>query len=213
MSPLCFVVLSAVALFACTSAAPKSAAVGLKSRTSSFNVIDVIVVVDTAALYAFYQHKSPSKNHLSPTPITHDYSYMVASYAYVVDHQASPDLHLKAKVGDTLRFTGMSESANFDHGVIVYNITTFAGDKVHSSVQPMIFEKDSVRPVENKFPQVQFPDKVFGPIQLSVSRKGKSQYKVHFAMYSRAQGGTNEGNGNQTLFGYFEWDPTLTVPV
>lgn len=205
MSPLLLIFFSAATLFACT-AANQETVLGSHGDTGSFKVIEIIVVVDTAALYKYYHDKPRSFNYLEPTPITHDFSYMMASYAYVVDHQASADLHIKAKVGDTLRFTGMSESANLDNAVIVYNITNFSGTDVTSSALFMTFEKDSVRPIRGKFPEVQFPDKLFWPIQLSVARKGVSNYKVLFAMYTRY-------SGDQKIFGYFEWDPTLTVPV
>lgn len=84
---------------------------------SSNNIVNVIVVIDTDALIEAFENKNPSQDAGSPTGIGHQYAYMVVTSEQVIGGSGTADLNFKANVGDVIRWTGTSESANFDAGV------------------------------------------------------------------------------------------------
>jgi hypothetical protein len=166
-------------------------------------IINVIVVIDTASLIAAFPHPSQDQN--NPTQIGHQYSYMVATAGSVISGQAGGDLNLKANVGDVIRWTGESESNNFESSVLVYGLPQYGGTQVFSNPVFKEFTKASMQPAQNGPFPVSFPNQTFWFIEADITNTGTEQYQVRFGVYNRPTGGA------QQLFGYFQWDPTITV--
>ncbi|KAI5708927.1 hypothetical protein M8J76_006456 [Diaphorina citri] len=142
-------------------------------------IIEVLTVIDTDQLKEVYEKLPRSKNPDLPTHIGREYAFMITTKSNVNSGQATADLNIKAIVGDTIKWSGTSESNNIDHSIIIYDVK-------HSS--PLVGQIARDLYTSN------------------IRAKGTVSYLVRFAMfeYSRA-------SGKYELFGYFTWDPTITV--
>ncbi|NIG99028.1 MAG: hypothetical protein G5701_10390, partial [Serratia symbiotica] len=86
--------------------------------------IYVTAVIDAKDLYKDFKNKSPSKDPTKPTPINHTYGFLFTEGKFAVDNtQGTADLTVKAKPGDSIRFSATSESNNFEQVVILYGIS------------------------------------------------------------------------------------------
>ncbi|MBL0910603.1 hypothetical protein G5645_21675, partial [Pectobacterium carotovorum] len=63
---------------------------------SSNNVINVIVIIDTDRIINDPSIKSVSKDQAHPTPIGHQYSYMVAPNQSAISGEGTGDLNIRA---------------------------------------------------------------------------------------------------------------------
>ncbi|MFU2319146.1 inclusion body family protein [Rahnella sp. PCH160] len=173
---------------------------------SSNNILNVLVVIDTDSIVNDFKGKSPSQNSASPTGIGHQYAYMVVTTPSAISGTGTADLNLSANVGDVIRWTGTSESNNFDSSVLVYGLPQFgSGTQVFTNPTFKLYTKSSMLPAQNTIFPVTFPSQSFWFIQADISNTGTEHYMVQFALYYRPSGGAEE------LFGYFSWDPTITV--
>ncbi|MEQ9772816.1 inclusion body family protein [Pectobacterium jejuense] len=175
---------------------------GLKSSNS---IINIIVVIDTDSIINDFTGKNPSKNEKSPTPIGHQYSYMVVASESAISGSGTADLNISANVGDVIRWTGTSESGNFDSSVLIYGLPKFGGQDVFINPTFKRYTKTSMLPAQSSPFPVTYIDQSYWFIQADINQKGKENYQVQFGLYYRPHGGTQE------LFGYFQWDPTITV--
>ncbi len=166
-------------------------------------IVNVIVVIDTTSLIAAYPN--PSKNQSAPTQIGHQYSYMVAAAGSVISGQAGGDLNIKANVGDVIRWSGDSESSNFESAILIYGLPKFGGATVFSNPVFKQFTKSSMQPAQNGPFPVSNVNQTFWFLEADITNTGTEQYQVQFAVYNRPNGGAQE------LYGYFQWDPTITV--
>ena len=175
---------------------------------STNNVINVIVIIDTDRVMNDFPFSAASKDQAHPTPIGHQYSYMVAPNQSVISGEGTGDLNIKANRDDVIRWTGLSESANSDSSVLIYGLPRYAGDTVFTGVEFVNSGRLEAEPREtnNTSPlPVTFTEQKHWYAQATISQLGTEHYQVQFALYYRPHG------GNQELYGYFQWDPTITV--
>lgn len=190
-----------------------TAVIAFVNAQASIDTVEVIIIADTGKLSSHYQNHVPSRNYLNPTRL-HDadgFAFMVTTRDRAIAGQATANLTLKAKVGEPVRFTGLSESANMNYAIVVYNITKCTGEDITSKAVFNVMKKESVQPLEegDTFPVVDYSvDHTFWPTESSIKRKGTAIYRVRFGMYDR---GVN--NEEQRLFGYYEFLATLNVRV
>ncbi|HEX7150734.1 MAG TPA: inclusion body family protein [Thermoanaerobaculia bacterium] len=192
----------------------KSASQSQTSTTASAIDINVLIVVDTDTIKA--ANPTPSQDPANPTAIGHDTQYMIcADSRGIVGGQATGDLNFLANPGDFISFTGQSIYANSDDAVIVYSIVPFP----NSSNVLGGFTVDTVQRSGAVFPNTTTssqgataglpPVKMTGnfiTLDARVSQAGTENYSVYFGLYTLDAGGQN-----QNLYGYFSWDPTITV--
>ncbi|GKW40494.1 inclusion body family protein [Pectobacterium parvum] len=174
---------------------------------SSHNVINVTVVIDTDLIISKFIGRNASQDQKKPTQIGHEYSYMVATNKSVIKGSGTADLNIKANVGDVIRWTGVSESNNFDSSVLIYDLPKFGGTHVFTDAAFKMYTKKSMLPKPGStgpFP-VKFEEQSNWFIQADITKAGTEKYQVQFGVYYRPEG------GEQKLFGYFQWDPTITV--
>ncbi|WP_157812163.1 inclusion body family protein [Polaribacter sp. ALD11] len=164
--------------------------------------INVHVTIDTIALAKAYSN--PSKDFNNPTGIGHNFSYMIAT-SNTISGSGTGDLNFSAQVGDTVRFFGNSASNNFEDAILLYGIDRFGGVEVFSPFMSLTFTKNGVSPSNQNVLPAHIGSQQFWFYQSSVIIAGTENYKVVFAFYKRDE------NGNPILFGYFQWDPTITV--
>ena len=177
---------------------------------SSAEQINVLVVIDTD--YILDHYKNPSQNPESPTGLDHHSQYMICQDPRgVVGGQGTADLNFRANVGDFVTFTGTSVYANSDSAVIVYGIRHWDGDHVFGTfVANLITRNHAVMPdpkQPNGIPPTQ--QKIsFASYDSKVSSGGTEKFYVYIAVYKLADDGQT-----QDLYGYFYWDPSVTVPL
>lgn len=172
--------------------------------------IEVLVVINTE--YIFNNYTNPSRDAAKPTGINHSSQYMITnSKRGIVSGQGTADLSFKANVGDLVSFQGSSIEANSDSAVIVYGINYWSGDHVFNQFVPnMITRNRAVMPnntTPNGLPAVQQQIN-FASFDAKVAKAGKENFYVNIAVYRLADDGQT-----QELYGYFYWDPTITVPA
>jgi hypothetical protein len=170
--------------------------------------INILIVVDTDAVKAAYPN--PSTDSTSPTGISHENQYMIAADPRgIVSGQGTGNLNFNANVGDSVHFRGTSIYQNSDDAIIIYNIVKYSGDEVFNTfvtnkvtragaVQPDPSELDGIPPLE--------VSQNFMSLDSTVSNAGTEGFKVYFGLYTLEDDGET-----QTLFGYYSWDPQITV--
>jgi hypothetical protein len=166
--------------------------------------INILITIDTDAVKKNYPNAS--KNQASPTGIAHNLGYMVSTGTAINSGQGTGDLSIKALVGDTVRAFATSGSDNFEDAVLLFGMPRYAQDQVFGPFNYQNFTKSTVVPnsLTNVLP-AKITEETFWFYQASVAMKGTEQYKVQFALYTR------NDDGQPVLYGYYEWDPTITV--
>lgn len=167
-------------------------------------ITHVNITINTDAVIRDYPN--PSKDSGKPTGIGHSYEYMVASNNTAISGQGGADLNFAAAVGDTVRFYGTSESNNFDNSVLIYGIVKFGGENVFSDFVSQSFVKKDTYPSGKSVLPATFRDNEFYFFEADVINRGTENYKVQFALYVR-----DRSKEDPVLYGYFQWDPTITV--
>ncbi|MBN3341821.1 inclusion body family protein [Pectobacterium brasiliense] len=175
---------------------------------STNNVINVIVIIDTDRIINDPNIHSVSKDPAHPTQIGHQYSYMVAPNQSVKSGEGTGDLNIQANRDDVIRWTGLSESCNSDSSVLIYGLPRYAGNTVFTGVEFVNSGRLEVEPQETNHTSplpVKLTEQKHWYAQATINELGTENYQVQFALYYRPHG------GNQELYGYFQWDPTITV--
>lgn len=176
---------------------------------ASNETINILVVIDTDLIMD--QHpRQTSPDQTKPVGLAHTSQYMIATDPRGINSgQGSADLSFRANVGDYVSFTGTSIYDNADSAVIVYGINYWNGDKVFNSfVANTLTRRNAVMPnsdSSNGLPAVQ-QSRNFSNFSAQVARSGTENFYVYIAVYS-----LNDDGQTQSLYGYFYWDPQVTV--
>ncbi|GLY59367.1 hypothetical protein Pcaca05_02250 [Pectobacterium carotovorum subsp. carotovorum] len=177
-------------------------------RNSSNNVINVIVIIDTDSVINDFPLNSVSRDENHPKAIAHKYAHMVAPGQSTISGNGTSDLNVKANRDDVIRWTGISESDNSDSGVLIYGLPKYAGNTVFAGLEFINSARVESEPSptnSNSALPVTFAERKHWYAQAIVNDLGTEHYQVQFALYYRPHG------GDQELYGYFQWDPTITV--
>lgn len=168
-------------------------------------IINILITIDTDGVKKNYPN--PSKDQNNPTGIGHQYGFMVSTGTTINSGQGTGDLSIKALVGDTVRAFATSGSDNFEDSVLLYGMPMYSGQQVFSDFSYQSFTKSAVVPNSKTAPlPAKTSEEVFWFFQADVVSKGTENYKVQFGLYTR-----DPDNGNPVLFGYYNWDPQITV--
>jgi hypothetical protein len=167
--------------------------------------INILIAIDTDSVKAQFPNGSKDPN--NPTGISHNLGYMVATGTKVNSGQGTGDLSITALVGDTVRSFATSGSDNFEDAVLLYGMPRFSGDQVFSDFLYQNFTKSTVIPNSATQPlPAKIVDEDFWFYQASVIKKGTENYGVRFGLYTR-----DLTTGLPVLYGYYWWDPQITV--
>jgi hypothetical protein len=173
-------------------------------HSSSQEIINIQVVIDTDAITTNYP--DPSKDPAHPTALPHNYMYMVATRSDVITGSGTANLSIKANIGDIIRWHAVSEHSNFDSAVVIYNLTQSGGTTVFNNLAFSVYTRQGILPVDQVTLPVGFSAQSFWFNQANVINTGTEHYNVQFALYVR-----QEDFSDPVLFGYYYWDPTVTV--
>ncbi len=175
--------------------------------------IHILFVVDTAAIATWCKDSKtpPSQQMAEPTPLPSSLNdslrFICDSSRGIVSGQGAYNLHFKAKVTDVVSFVGTSIEANANSAVIVYGFTKRKGDDVFNQFQQNFVERDyAVVPTEGTGVPPALQKISFASYNSAVKRSGTESFDLSFAQYF-----LKDDNLTQELFGYFIWDPTITV--
>lgn len=174
--------------------------------------IAVLIVIDTEYVKAHYPKQS-NPDWKNPVGIDHKSQYMIANDPRGINSgQGTADIDFNAIVGDYVCFTGVSIYQNSDDAVIVYGIEKFSGDTVfnqfnlNSITRNKAIAPDPNSPNRNGLPPLHVP-LTFNTLDSKVAKSGKEGFMVRFGLYTLDPDGQT-----QSLYGYFQWDPTVRVP-
>jgi hypothetical protein len=180
----------------------------MDTQKSSSQEIDVIVVIDTDYVRSHYPNPSQDSN--NPTGIDHNSQHMIVSNANAISGQGTADLNFSAKAGDSVAFRSTSIYQNSDEAVIIYNIKYWKGDQVFNNfIYNAVTRQKAVVPNYNSGNGLpaNHANITFSSFDSKVRGTGKESFYVQFALYTLDPNDSN----NQILFGYYFWDPTITV--
>ncbi len=168
-------------------------------------IINIQITIDTDGVRKAYP--KPSQNSNSPTGIGHDYGFMVATGTTVNSGQGTGDLSIQALVGDNVRTFGVSGSNNFEDAVLIYNMPRYSGSQVLGPQSNQEFTKSTVVPGSTTAPlPPNIVNQMFWFLEADVVAAGTENYKVQFGLWTR-----DDQTGQPKLFGYYQWDPQITV--
>ena len=175
---------------------------------ASTESINILIVIDTE--YVKRNYPNPSQDPNNPTGIDHNSQFMICTGARAIEKgtQGTADLSFTAQPGDYLSVFGQSIYANADDAVIIYELHHWKGDEVFNSFNTdAVVRQKAVQPntdTPNGLPAVQ-NEQTFISLDSRVKKSGEEYFKVRFALY------TLVGGEVQELFGYYSWDPKITV--
>ncbi len=178
------------------------------TSATSAKSMDLLIIIDTEYVKANYPNPSQDPN--NPTGIDHNSQFMICTGTRgVISGQGTADLNFKANPGDFLSVFGQSIYANADDAVIIYDLHYWNGAHVFNTfVVDLVARQNAVRPntgTLNGLPAVTGPDN-FISLDSRVQAHGVENFYVYFALYTLAEDGET-----QKLYGYYYWDPTITV--
>ncbi len=181
----------------------------VEEKAAASQSINVLVIIDTEYVKANYQPNLPLDPN-NPKGINHSSQFMIVTGSRgVISGQGTADLNFKANVGDYVAFTGTSIYDNSDDAVIIYGINYWSGAHVFNTfVSNQINRQRAVMPntsTNNGLPAVQ-ASLNFNSLDSKVGSSGTENFYVYFALYTLADDGQT-----QNLYGYYYWDPTITV--
>lgn len=161
-------------------------------------IINLMVLIDTDHVKKDF--KNPSKDQNNPTGIGHNYSYMVVSDNKAISGAGTGDLNFSAEVGDRIRIYGDSEYDNFEQSILIYKIDKYSGKNVFDTFNSSTYTKMTPEPSgANVLPPTNV-NRDYWFYEANVINTGTEGYRIWFALYVKAE-----------LYGYFYWDPTITV--
>lgn len=180
----------------------------MDAKNSSSENINVLIVIDTD--YVKTNYPNPSQDPAHPTGINHSSQFMICSDPRgVISGQGTADLNFRANVADYVSFRGISIYGNSDDAVIVYGINYWSGANVFNTFTCNLVERTGAAVPDtntlNGLPAKHITVD-FTSLDSKVSKAGTENFYVFFALYELDSSGEN-----QNLFGYYYWDPTVTV--
>ncbi|MQP65857.1 hypothetical protein GE253_10945 [Niveispirillum sp. SYP-B3756] len=169
------------------------------------STIDIDVVIDTQAVQGLALN--PNNSSSNPLPIGHNYAYMITQPKYTISGQATGDLTIRAQEDDVVRWWTVSLYADQRVYAIVYNIT-----KIYSTDPTVITDfiysthAQSI-PIPNagNFTQYTMKNEDVSYIQANVEATGSESYGVSFYLVQI------NADGSNSVVGYYNWDPKITV--
>lgn len=179
------------------------------SQKSSATTVNVMTVIDTDYIKDNY---GPNTSKDAPTGIKHVSQKMSCSYKNLIDNSDPGSIVFSANVGDTVSFWATTLSNNSDDAVLLYDVQLSGGKNVFNPTFEINEEiiSGAVIPDINSSThdgQPAIPQQLnFYSYDAKVKNQGTEDFQIYFALYT-----LDEIRENQTLYGYFVWDPRIEV--
>lgn len=183
--------------------------------------IEITIVIDTNYVIKYCEDNSIDVTKYTqdnPYPIDHNSEYMVCTGSRgIISGQGTADLNFKAHVEDTVSFRAISASDNQDNSVILYGILKNTNPNitpnddvfdtfVYTPLKRIGAAVPNSNPNSNGLPALH-QTVTFYSYKATVGQPGTEAFMINFALYR-----LDDSGNNQNLYGYFQWDPTITVP-
>lgn len=177
-------------------------------KSPSANFMDILTVIDTEYIKKNYGPNNNDKS--NPRGIDHNSQFMICTGARKINSgQGTADLDFNANVGDYISFRGTSIYQNSDDAIIIYGIKFQSGVEVFNQFVPnSITREGAVQPdpkSSDGLPALKVKQS-FLSLDSKVANKGRESFLVYIALYTLSDDGET-----QNLYGYYYWDPTITV--
>lgn len=168
------------------------------------SIINITTIINTG--YVMQNYPNPSQNPSAPTGIDHNSEYMVATYGDAVSGSGGATLTVQAEPGDIINWFGVSESNNFNNEVIIYGAPFFSGTQVFTTPN-FIQTANSIMIPPTNYPSspATLQPVTAWYLEANVNAYGTGSYQMQFGLY------VPNNSGGMSLFGYFQWDPTVQV--
>ena len=183
--------------------------------------IEITIVIDTNYVIKYCEDNNVDLTKYSqenPYPIDHNSEYMVCTGSRgIISGQGTADLVFKAHVEDTVSFRAVSASDNQDNEEVFYNVLKNPNPNITPNDD--VFDAFQYTPVTRTGAAVPnpalnsngLPEKhhsvTFYSYKATVGQPGTEAFMINFALFR-----LDDSGNNQTIYGYFQWDPTITVP-
>lgn len=171
--------------------------------------INILNVIDTEYVKSHYPNPSQDPN--NPTGIDHNSEFMICTGSRgAVTGQGTATLGFTANPGDEVSFRSVSIYDNPDDTVIVYGIVPFggSGNLFNTFVADVVTLQHAAVPDTNQINGIPAAHQAvnFTSLDSKVKSQGTENFMVRFGLYTLASDGET-----QNLFGYYQWNPTITV--
>ncbi|MFC5476041.1 inclusion body family protein [Paraherbaspirillum soli] len=175
---------------------------------ASSQEINILVVIDTEFVKKYYPNPSQIKE--APTNIIHYGLYLICTGSRgIIAGQGSGSLNFRANPGDMVSFSARGSHDNSDDAVIIYDIQHWKKDNIFNRFAAnVVTRRNAVMPNEETqdgMPPVHIK-RVFSHCDAKVRNSGTEDLEIKFALYALSDDGQS-----QDLFGYFSWDPSITI--
>ncbi|CAH1738546.1 unnamed protein product [Aphis gossypii] len=120
------------------------------------------------------------------------------------DTRITPDMVIKVKTGDTVRFSATSDSNNFEYVVVLCEISKsqyWTTPKFESE------ERRMVSPSNSKFTDFTTYIRKYEFVSVNIIEAGIAMYTLKFILYKRV----SNDNEPFKIFGYFEYETTADI--
>ncbi|MCV9928054.1 inclusion body family protein [Flavobacterium sp. LS1R49] len=170
------------------------------------DVTNIQIIINTDKIKREYSNEG-SKDPANPTEIGHQYQYMVSSSLAGSTGSGSTDLIVNAAYGDFVRLYAISEYANSENAVIIYNIQRTGGADVFNDFRSGLFNMPGIQASrENPLPIQHVDEIIHWYNQADVIGNGAANYNISFALYT-----ADRRSHSMNLIGYFVMKPTFII--
>lgn len=170
------------------------------------DVTNIQIIINTDKIKREYSNEG-SKDPANPTEIGHQYQYMVSSNLAGSTGSGTTDLIVNAPLNDFVRLYAISEYANSENAVIIYNIQSTGGANVFNNFRSGLFNMPGIQASrENPLPIQHVNEMIHWYNQADIIGSGAGNYNISFALYA-----LNWRPASMNLIGYFVLKPTFII--
>ncbi|GLY59366.1 AidA/PixA family protein [Pectobacterium carotovorum] len=171
---------------------------------TSHNIIYINTTIDTDAIINDSSIKI-STDEKKPQLIDNKFAYMVTTNDLAIMGSGTGELSIVANIDDIIRWSSMSESANIDSSVIIYNISKNTGPNIFSNPEFYKRKRSAAEPGSLIPIPVSFVEQNNWYMQSTLLATGTQSYNIQFALYNRPNG------QEQKIYSYFEIAASVSV--
>lgn len=180
-------------------------------NTSSYSqIVYVTAVIDAETVCDVYKTSYNSiMNHRKDIPraIANHFGYLITEQKYKNDSHCSAVLAINVKMGDSIRFSAISQTNNYEHVVVLSGVS-----KSDYWTNPQFnanYERNMAFPTTVDFIDFNVNIQNYFILDVQLLKGGVISYTMVFALYERL----NTINHKFQLIGFFEWTPTLIITL
>lgn len=162
--------------------------------------MQIHIIIETSLLLKEYS--KPSLDPDNPTPISDKYICVVKAHdSSEITGLEKNEISFKKESVEGICFYVVSESANFDNPVILYNLKDYDDNNILEEFSMSCSEIETIIPERFNPLETARVNKMFFNIKSKILNSGKGAYGIHFGIF----------NYDSTALGYFEFCISLSI--